>query len=165
MMRRAECDDSWCESWDMTYEYESRTGALVIYRAAPARRTIVRSYLVSSHGPGVTVKSTLTPSITPRRAADDSSLFVLKLPFTCMRLLLDTYPGHTSWCDTSWCEETQGHGMSLEKGEGCQWKKRRRSMARRRKRTWRMGRKGDNDKGRVRREEGRRRRWTAQKKG
>ena len=43
----------------MTYEYESRTGALVIYRAAPARRTIVRSYLVSSHGPGV--KSTLTP--------------------------------------------------------------------------------------------------------
>ena len=38
-------------------------------------------------------------------------------------------------------------------------------MARRKKRTRRIGRRSDNDKGRDRREEGRRRRWTARKKG
>ena len=38
-------------------------------------------------------------------------------------------------------------------------------MARRKKRTMRIGRRSDNDKGRDRREEGRRRRWTAQRKG
>ena len=38
-------------------------------------------------------------------------------------------------------------------------------MARRKKRTMRIGRRSDNDKGRDRREEGRKRRWTAQRKG
>ena len=53
----------------------------------------------------------------------------------------------------------------MGKGEGCLWKRRRRNMARQKKRTRRIGRRRDNDKGRDRREEGRRRRWTAQKKG
>ena len=52
----------------------------------------------------------------------------------------------------------------MGKGEGCLWKRWRRNMARQKKRTRRIGRRRDNDKGRDRRKEGRRRRWTAQKK-
>ena len=58
----------------------------------------------------------------------------------------------------TWYVNGKGRGLPVEEA-------RRRNMARRKKRTRRIGRRSDSDKGRDRREEGRRRRWTAQKKG